>query len=218
MASRFSDRRDAGRKLAGALRNYAGRGDVLVLALPRGGVPVGYEVAKALAVDFDILVVRKLGVPYQPELAMGAIASGGALYLNKALIAHIGISRVEVDAVLAAERTELARRERLYRGNRPAPDIEGRILILVDDGVATGASMHAAVTALRTGRPAKIVVAVPVAPSEAGDRFEDDADEFVSLFTPSDFRAVGQYYDVFDQTSDEEVHALLAQFRHETAP
>lgn len=215
MAIRFADRHDAGRRLAGALREYAGREDVLVLALPRGGVPVGYEVARALGVDFDILVVRKLGVPYQPELAMGAIASGGAVYLNHPLIEHAGVSQREVEAILAAERTELARRERRYRGDRPPPTIAGRTLILVDDGVATGASMQAAVMALRSGRPARIVVAVPVAPSEAEGRFEGDADDFVTLFAPPDFHAVGLYYDVFDQTSDEEVHDLLSRFRRE---
>lgn len=216
MVIRFAERHDAGRKLAAALQSYAGRDDVLVLALPRGGVPVGYEVAKALGVDFDILIVRKLGVPYQPELAMGAIASGDALYLNRPLISHTGVSRTEVEAVLAAERTELARRERLYRGNRPPPDVAGRTIILVDDGLATGASMHAAVMALRANDPARIVVAVPVAPSGTEERFEGEADEFVSLFTPPDFRAVGLYYDVFDQTGDDEVHDLLKQFKRET--
>ena len=216
MAIRFSDRHDAGRKLAHALHGYEGRKDVLVLALPRGGVPVGYEVARALGLGFDILVVRKLGVPYQPELAMGAVASGGALYLNRSLINQISISQREIETVLAVERAELKRRERLYRGERPAPQIEGRIIILVDDGVATGASMHAAVMALRTGNPARIVVAVPVAPDDAGMRFAADADEFVTLFSPADFRAVGQYYDVFDQTSDEEVRDLLSQFQRET--
>lgn len=217
MAIRFSDRHDAGRKLARALHSYAGRKDVLVLALPRGGVPVGYEVATALGAGFDILVVRKLGIPYQPELAMGAVASGGALYLNRFLIDQLGISRHEIEAVLAAERTELTRRERRYRGERPSPQIGGRTIILVDDGVATGASMHAAVMALRTGNPARIIVAVPVAPDDAGKRFEADADEFVSLFSPADFRAVGQFYEVFDQTSDEEVRELLSQFQRETS-
>ncbi|MGA7964847.1 MAG: phosphoribosyltransferase [Gammaproteobacteria bacterium] len=217
MAIRFADRHDAGRKLAGALHGYAGREDVLVLALPRGGVPVGYEVARALKVDFDILIVRKLGVPYQPELAMGAVASGGALYLNRSLIDQVGISRHEIEAVLAAERTELTRRERLYRGERPPSQIEGRIIILVDDGVATGASMHSAVMALRTGNPARIIVAVPVAPDDAGKRFEADAVEFVSLFSPAYFQAVGQFYDAFDQTSDEEVRDLLSQFQRESS-
>lgn len=216
MVTRFVDRHDAGRRLANALRNYAGRGDVLVLALPRGGVPVAYEVARALGADFDMLLVRKLGVPYQPELAMGAIASGGALYLNRAVIAQAGVSRAEVDAILASERIELARRERLYRDGKPPPDIAGHTLILVDDGLATGASMHAAVTALRAGHPSKIVVAVPVAPAGAGERFEGEADEFISLLAPANFRAVGQHYDAFDQTRDEEVRDLLARFQQKT--
>ncbi len=212
MASHFDDRHAAGRLLAGALRAYAGRSDVVVLALPRGGVPVGYEVAKALGAEFDVLIVRKLGLPYHPELAMGAIASGGAIDLNRNVIEMSGVTQRDIEGVLAQEHRELERREALYRGSRPTAQIEGRTVIVVDDGIATGASMRAALKALRTLKPAKIIVAVPVAPIDTRERLQDVADEFVCVLSPADFQAVGQFYRNFDQTSDDEVRALLAQF------
>lgn len=208
----FGDRREAGRILADALREYAGRSDVTVLALPRGGVPVGYEVAKSLGADFDVLVVRKLGLPYHRELAMGAIVSGGAIDLNEDVIARSGVTTREIEAVMANESVELERRERLYRGARPMARLEGRIVIVVDDGIATGATMRAALKALRSLHPARIVAAVPVAPADAQRRMRDVADAFVSVLSPADFYAVGQFYRRFDQTSDDEVRDLLAQF------
>ncbi len=213
MASLFPNRSVAGRLLAERLRAYAGRNEVIVLALPRGGVPVGFEVAHALGVELDVLIVRKLGVPQQPELAMGAIASGGARYLNEEVLRLAHVSDAELRQVVAAETAELERRERLYRGNRLPPDITGRTVIVVDDGMATGASMRAAVLALRSKRPTHIVVAVPVAPEDAGERLQGAADEFVCLQTPRDFYAVGQFYLDFQQTSDDEVRALLKRSR-----
>lgn len=212
MESHFEDRYVAGRLLAGALHAYAGRSDLVVLALPRGGVPVGYEVAKALGAEFDVLIVRKLGLPHHPELAMGAIASGGAIDLNRNVIAMSGVTQRDIEGVLAQEYRELARREALYRGSRPAARIEGRTVIVVDDGIATGASMRAALKALRTRKPEKIIVAVPVAPIDARERLQDVADEFVCVLSPADFQAVGQFYRNFGQTSDDEVRTLLAQF------
>lgn len=217
MEDRFYDRHDAGCKLAERLEQYGWRDDVVVLALPRGGVPVGYEVAKALAAELDVLVVRKLGVPHHPELAMGAIASGGAEYLNTFVIETSGVSRWQIDAVKIVEQEELARREKLYRGDRPRPDIQDKIVIIVDDGMATGSTMQAAVLALRNKRPKRIVVAVPVAPGEGASAFADTADEFVCLYQPRAFMSVGQFYTVFDQTSDQEVRRLLKEFREEMA-
>lgn len=212
METRFANRYTAGRRLADALEAYRGRTGVVVLALPRGGVPVGYEVAKALGADFDVLVVRKLGLPHHRELAMGAIASGGAIDLNREVIALAGISRRELEHVVAEESSELERREMLYRGMRPTIPIEGRIVIVVDDGLATGATMRAALKALKSRSPAKLVVAVPVAPFDAQQRLQDVADEFVSVLCPAHFEAVGQFYDDFGETSDEEVRKLLHQF------
>lgn len=212
MESSFEDRYAAGRLLAAALRAYAGRNDLVVLALPRGGVPVGYEVAKALGAELDVLIVRKLGLPYHPELAMGAIASGGAIDLNPDVIAMSGVTQGDIEGVLAQEYRELERREALYRGARPPAQIEGRTVIVVDDGIATGASMRAALKALRTRKPAKIIVAVPVAPIDTRERLQDVADEFVCVLSPADFQAVGQFYRNFGQTSDDEVRTLLAQF------
>ena len=208
----FMDRRDAGRQLARALLAYGARNEVIVLALPRGGVPVGYEVAKALGAELDVLIVRKLGVPHHPELAMGAIASGGAVYMNRFVIENSGLSEWQVKAVRTVEEKELARRDKRYRGKRPPPDVRDKTVILVDDGIATGATMHAAVMALRTKKPERIVVAVPVAPNEAVGRFAEDADEFVCLHSPDRFLAVGEFYAVFDQTTDREVHELLMDF------
>ena len=212
MESSFEDRYAAGRLLAAALHAYAGRNDVVVLALPRGGVPVGYEVAKALGAELDVLIVRKLGLPYHPELAMGAIASGGAIDLNRDVITMSGVTQRDIETVRAQEYRELERREALYRGSRPTAQIEGRTVIVVDDGIATGASMRAALKALRTGKPAKIIVAVPVAPIDTQERLQDVADEFVCVLSPADFQSVGQFYRHFGQTSDDEVRTLLARF------
>jgi putative phosphoribosyl transferase len=207
--SRFRDRRDAGRRLAAELRAYAQRPDVIVLALPRGGVPVGVEVARALGAPLDVFVVRKLGVPWHDELAMGAIASGGAQVLNRDLMRVAHVSEDQLQQVIVAERAELERRERLYRGDRPFPDLRDKTVILVDDGLATGASVRVAIAALRMKGPKRIVVAVPVAAPEVCDSFRDVADEIICAETPESFRAVGMWYDDFSQTTDEEVHALL---------
>jgi predicted phosphoribosyltransferase len=205
----FQDRRDAGRELAKKLIKYAGRPDVLVLALPRGGVPVGYEVAQALHAPLDIFVVRKLGLPGREELAMGAIASGGIRVLNEEVVRGLRISPQTIDAVARDEERELARRERLYRGERPPLDVRGRVVILVDDGLATGSTMRAAVAALRQQNPSRIVVAVPVGAAETCREFAEEADETICAKAPEDFHAVGMWYDDFSQTSDEEVHELL---------
>jgi erythromycin esterase-like protein/predicted phosphoribosyltransferase len=207
----FRDRREAGRRLAEKLAAYANRPDVLVLALPRGGVPVGYEVARALSAPLDVFIVRKLGVPGYEELAMGAVATGGVRVLNDQLVERLGIPESLIDAVAARERQELARRERLYRGNRPPPDVRGRTVILVDDGLATGATMYAAIEALRQQNPARIVVAVPTASPETCEEMKTKADEVICAITPEPFHAVGRWYRDFSQTTDEEVGVLLAQ-------
>lgn len=206
---RFLDRRDAGVQLAAKLKTYAGGQDVLVLSLPRGGTPVGYEVARALGAELDVLVVRKLGLPQQPELAMGAIASGGARYLNEAVLQDAGISKTMLRAVESLERLELERRERLYRGTRPAPRVRGRTIIVVDDGLATGASMRAALMAVRSLAPARLVAAVPVAPADAARRLGNAADDFVCVEGPRRFQSVGDFYHEFGQIPDAEVRALL---------
>ncbi|MGH7637221.1 MAG: phosphoribosyltransferase [Gemmatimonadaceae bacterium] len=216
MHALFRDRTDAGRQLARELMGYAGRGDVIVLALPRGGVPVGCEIARALSVPFDVFVVRKLGLPFHEELAMGAIASGGARLLNDDVIDMYAISDGEIEQVVASETRELERRQRLYRGDRPFPHLRNRTVILVDDGLATGSSMRAAVLALRQENPERIVVAVPVAARDTCDAFRDVSDDIVCLETPEPFAAVGLWYDNFEQTTDQEVHALLAHCRHAT--
>lgn len=213
MTSRFRDRRDAGRRLARELGQYARRADVIVLALPRGGVPVGFEVAAALEAPLDVFVVRKLGLPWHDELAMGAIASGGVCVLERDLIRIARVSDAELARVIASEEAELQRRERLYRGDRAFPDVRGRTAILVDDGLATGATMRAAVEALRLEGPARIVVAVPVAAPETCDAFHEIADGVVCAVTPEPFRAVGLWYADFSQTTDEEVHDLLERAR-----
>ena len=220
MQSRFRDRRDAGRRLAASLAKYANRPDVVVLALPRGGVPVGYEVATALGVPLEVFVVRKLGLPGHDEFAMGAIASGGVTVLDQDLLRIARVSEADLRRVIAAEEKELARRERQYRGDRPFPDLRGKTVILVDDGLATGSTMRAAVEALRQEGPARIVVAVPVSSPEICDAFRDLADEVVCAETPEPFRAVGLWYGDFSQTTDEEVHELLERARagtHATA-
>ncbi|MGE5626095.1 MAG: phosphoribosyltransferase [Bacillota bacterium] len=213
MNGQFPNRRVAGRMLAERLRAYADRSDVLVLGLPRGGVPVAYELAKALNAELDVLIVRKLGMPGHPELAMGAIASGGTQYLNEEVLRYGGVGRHALQAVLEEEQAELVRREKLYRGTRAPLKLAGRTVIVVDDGMATGASMRAAVMALRSGKPSKIVVAVPVAPADAADRLQGAADEFVCVQNPVHFYAVGQFYKDFEQTSDEEVRELLENVR-----
>jgi putative phosphoribosyl transferase len=211
MARRFRDRADAGRRLASELVAYRDRPDVLVLALPRGGVPVGYEVARALGVPLDVFVVRKLGVPDQPELAMGAIASGGVRVLNPEIVRGLRIPDSVIDAVAGREEQELARRERAYRGDRPPLDVRGRTVILIDDGLATGATMRAAALALRQRGPARIVVAVPTAAEETCRALRGEVDEVVCGETPEPFVAVGHWYDDFSQTSDDDVRALLAR-------
>jgi predicted phosphoribosyltransferase len=213
MPSRFRDRREAGRQLAARLMAYAHRPDVLVLALPRGGVPVAYEVARALGAPLDVFVVRKLGVPGHPELAMGAVATGGLRVLNESVVRALRIPERVIEAVAAQEQRELARRERLYRGERPPPDVRGRTVILVDDGLATGASVHAAVEVLRRLEPARLVVAVPIAPPETCEALRAEVDEVICAVTPEPFYAVGLWYEDFSQTTDEEVRDLLARSR-----
>ena len=207
----FRDRTEAGRQLAAKLVAYAGRPDVLVLALPRGGVPVAFEVARALRAPLDIFLVRKLGLPGHEELAMGAIATGGVRVLNEDVVRALRVSGEVIDAVAAEEQQELERRERLYRGDRPPADVGGRTVVLVDDGLATGATMRAAIAALRQRGPARVVVAVPVGAPETCAEFQDEADEAVCARTPEPFYAVGLWYGDFSQTTDEEVRDLLEQ-------
>jgi len=209
--AQFRDRQDAGRQLAQALSGYAGRRDAVVLALPRGGVEVGYQVARALGLPMAVYLVRKLGVPGQPELAMGAIASGGVRVMNHDVVRSLGISDEQVEQVAAREQAELERREDVYRGERPMPDLTGHTVILVDDGLATGATMRAAVQAVRTQKPARIVVAVPTAPADTVGDFESLVDEMVCLVTPTPFFGVGGSYLDFSQTSDSRVCELLAK-------
>jgi predicted phosphoribosyltransferase len=207
----YQDRADAGRTLAAALAAWRGAANAVVLGLPRGGVPVAYEIAAALGLPLDVLLVRKLGLPWQPELAMGAIASGGALVVNDEVVRHLTPGDGAFEAVRAREQRELERREREYRGDRPPLDMRGRTGILVDDGLATGATMEAAVRSLRALGAGRVVVAVPVASIEARERIEALADEIVCLATPEWFSAVGQWYHDFGQTSDTEVRELLAR-------
>ena len=205
----FRDRRDAGQFLAAQLTVYAGRPDLLVLALPRGGVPVAAEVALALRAPLDILVVRKLGVPGHEELAMGAIASGARRVLNCEIVESLRIPDSVIEAVAAQELAELERRERLYRGHRPPPEIRGRTIVLVDDGLATGATTEAAVLSARKQQAGSVVVAVPVASTNAVERLGRVADNVIALVVDPNFEAVGSYYEVFSQTTDEEVVDLL---------
>src|SRR5437870_5579188 len=214
----YKDRIDAGRQLATRLSNYTNRHDVLILALPRGGVPVAYEVARALHAPLDIFLVRKLGVPGHEELAMGAIASGGIRVLNEDLVRALRIPAEVIDAVAAEEQQELKRRERAYRGDRPTPQVRGKTVILIDDGLATGSTMRAAVAALRQQGPARIVVAVPVGAPETCAEFQEEADESICARTPEPFYAVGLWYSDFSQTTDEEVHDLLERAAEEHAP
>jgi predicted phosphoribosyltransferase len=205
----FRDRAEAGDVLAGLLGHYAGRDDLVVLALPRGGVPVGVRVAQALGAPLDVFVVRKLGVPGHEELAMGAIASGGVEVVNEQVAGRLGLGEADLRRAAEAEGRELARREHHYREGRPPPDLAGRVVILVDDGLATGSTMRAAVAAVRRLGPARVVVAVPTAPASTCQRLREEADEVICATTPRPFRAVGYSYRSFPQTSDEEVRALL---------
>jgi putative phosphoribosyl transferase len=207
----IKNRTVAGQALGKSLAAYTNREDVIVLALPRGGVPVGYEVARAINAPLDLMLVRKLGIPGQEELAMGAIATGGARVLNDDIIAAMCISENTLSMVAKREQLELERRQRAYRGNRPLPHIEGQCVILVDDGVATGATMLAAVTALRQLHPGRIVVAIPVAPLESIERLQRETDEVVCLETPDPFLAIGRWYQAFPQLSDNDVRRLLAR-------
>ncbi|HEY2974806.1 MAG TPA: phosphoribosyltransferase [Pyrinomonadaceae bacterium] len=207
----YRDRIDAGKQLAARLSDYANRDFVLVLALPRGGVPVAYEVAKALHAPLDIFLVRKLGVPGHEELAMGAISTGGVRVINADVVDYLRIPARVVDAVVDAELRELERRERLYRGARPEPDVSGKTLILVDDGLATGSTMRAAVEALRQQNPARIVVAVPVSAAQTCDEYRMGVDEIICAQTPEPFMGVGMWYRDFSQTTDEEVREILAR-------
>lgn len=207
--ARFQDRTEAGQALATRLKAYADRPDVLVLGLPRGGVPVAYEIAAALHVPLDICLVRKLGVPGHKELAMGAIASGGVRVLNYDVVSWLGISSKTIDEVAAKELRELQRRDRAYRGDRPQPDVRDRTVILVDDGLATGSTMRAAISLIKPQRPAKLIVAVPVAPPEVCRTLQSEVDDVICLMTPENFYAIGVWYENFAQTTDEEVIALL---------
>lgn len=210
---RFSDRSEAGSELADALSDYADRDDVLVVALPRGGVPVGFEVAEALRAPLDVLTVRKLGHPRQPELAVGAIATGGVQVLNEEVLAGSRISQEEIDRIAGEEREELRRRERAYRGDEPLPEMRGKTVIVVDDGMATGSTMRAAVAVLRDREPGRIVVAVPVSPPAACRAVREEADEVVCLATPEPFQAISVWYDHFPQTPDDRVRELLERAR-----
>ncbi|HEX3584093.1 MAG TPA: phosphoribosyltransferase [Thermoanaerobaculia bacterium] len=206
----FADRVEAGRLLGEeVVRRIGKRADAIVLALPRGGVPVGYEVARALGAPLDVFIVRKLGVPGQEELAMGAIASGGVRVLNDEVLSFVPVSPRTIEAVAERETRELERREKAYRGNRPPLDVEGKTVVIVDDGLATGSTMRAAVRALRKMKPREIVVAVPVAAPSTCAELRSTVDQMVCLRTPDPFQAVGLWYDDFTQTTDEEVHALL---------
>jgi len=216
MLKRFQDRAEAGRELAEKLVEYAGRTDVLVLALPRGGVPVGYEVARALEAPLDVFVVRKLGVPGHEELAMGAVASGGIWVLNEDVIQLLKLPSGMIEAVAARELQELERRERAYRGDRPPLELRGRTVILVDDGLATGSTMRAAVAAVRRLQPARLIVAVPTAAPSTCAELGLEADECISCITPDPFYAVGVWYEDFSQTTDQEVRDLLERAVVET--
>ncbi|MDP2700973.1 MAG: phosphoribosyltransferase [Candidatus Rokubacteria bacterium] len=213
----FKDRKHAGQVLAQRLEHYRDQPDVVILALPRGGVPVAFEVAQALHAPLDVFIVRKLGFPGHEEFAMGAIATGGVRVMNPDAMG-LEVPQAAVEEVTARERTELERRERLYRGDRPPAVIEGRIVILVDDGLATGATMRAASTAVKQQQPKRVVVAVPVVAPDTCDAFRTEVDEVICVVTPEPFRAVALWYEAFDQTTDEEVHALLEAARQAEAP
>jgi putative phosphoribosyl transferase len=208
---KYFDRYEAGKVLAEYLNNYTNKPNTIVLALPRGGVPVAYEVAKALSIPLDIFIVRKLGTPNHEELAMGAIATGGILVFNDDIIQELDIPKKQIDEVIRRESQELNRRNKKYRGNRTFPDIEGKTIILVDDGIATGATIKAAIKALRLQHPASIIVAVPVAAISTCEEIASTVDKIICPLAPKHFNAVGAWYENFSQTEDEEVHELLAK-------
>jgi len=214
----FPNRNDAGCRLAKKLRAYAGRQDVLVLGIPRGGVPVAFQVAAEISAPMDVFVVRKLGVPSQPELAFGGIASGGIRIIDAQIVEAMGISEAEIERTAMEEGRELARRERVYRGGRAPLKLEGMTVILVDDGIATGASTRAAIAALRELNPARIVLAAPVAPASTCRLLRHEVDDLICLHTPETFYAIGQFYDDFSQVPDEEVTALLRLNRERLGP
>jgi putative phosphoribosyl transferase len=209
-AYHFADRKQAGKMLAEALSDYARKPDVLVLALPRGGVPVAYEIAEAVAAPLDLWLVRKLGAPRREELAMGAIAGGGVRVLDRDIIRLLDVDQASLDTVMAREQAELERRNNHYRQGRPPADVQGKTVILVDDGLATGATIRAAIVSLRSAGAERIIVAVPVGAASASEKIQEEADEFVCLYTPEPFYGVGKWYDDFSQTTDEEVLALLS--------
>jgi putative phosphoribosyl transferase len=211
MTSKFRNRAEAGKLLARQLTTYANCKDVLVLGLPRGGVPVAFEIAKSLNAPLDICLVRKLGVPNHEELAMGAIASGGVRVLNYDVVNSLGIDNQTIDEVTAKELRELQRRDRAYRGDRPLPEIKNRTVILVDDGIATGSTMRAAIAILLPQRPQRLIVAVPVAPPSTGEELQAEVDEIVCLVMPESLHAIGLWYEDFSQTTDAEVRELLAR-------
>lgn len=209
MPEGFVNRTEAGKLLATRLTRYGGRRDTLVMALPRGGVPVAFEIARALCAPIDVFLVRKLGLPGQEELAMGAIASGGVKVLNRDVVGYLNIPEMTINAVARKEQQELERRERLYRGDSPPAEVRGKTVILVDDGLATGSTMRAAIAALKNLGPDRIVVAVPVAPPSTINELFREVDEVVCILTPEDFRGVGRWYQDFSQTTDQEVRSLL---------
>lgn len=217
MEVRFENRAEAGRFLATKLKDYKDRDDLLVLALPRGGVPVGYQVAKELRAPLDVLIVRKLGAPGHEELALGAIASGGIYVLNREIMKSLGLSDQDIRPIADREQLELTRREREYRGDRQTPIVTDKTVILIDDGLATGATMWAAVSALRQRNPREIIVAVPTASPDVCAAFRDIADEVICGITPNPFHAVGLWYQDFDQTTDQEVRHLLSEADHQLA-
>ena len=217
MTTQFKDRAEAGRALATRLTSFANRPDVLVLALPRGGVPVAAEVAKSLNLPLDVFVVRKLGLPEHPELAMGAIASGGVLVLNRDVVGGLQIPELVIDAVVAQEQEELARRQRTYRDDLPSPNVKGKTIILIDDGIATGSTMTAAVAALRQLNAGRIVVAAPVIAHSTFYQIHNAADEVAAVIEPEEFHGVGQFYEDFSQTTDDEVRRILAETNHREA-
>ena len=211
-SERYRDRSEAGKVLAANLAQYHSRPETLVLGLPRGGVPVAFEIAQTLSLPLDVFIVRKLGVPGHEELAMGAIASGGVRVLNRGVVEHLGLASEIIEEVTRAELVELHRRELLYRQQRPALELRGKTVILVDDGLATGSTLRAAIVAVREGGAARVVVAVPVAPWETAEEFSFEVDELCCPLQATNFQAVGMWYEKFDQTTDEEVQALMARF------